>query len=134
MPPVAAERVDAASTIVLLDKLEAGNPGNKRIHVIADNARHHHARLVRHWPERADRRIRFVFLPAHAPRPGAVERFWGVMRREVTHNTFHGSFALFAEAIFDFFRRRLPQEWTTWRDTGTDNFKIMSRKEFRVLE
>ena len=122
MPPVAAERVDAASTIALLEKLEASNPGNKRIHVIADNAR-----LVRHWLERADCRIKFVFLPAHAPHPGAIERLWGIMRREVTHNTFHASFALFVEAIFDFFRRRLPQEWTTWRDTITDNFKIMSQ-------
>ena len=56
------------------------------------------------------------------------------MRREMAHNTFHASFALFVEAIFDFFRRQLPQEWTTWRDTVTNNFKIMSRKEFRVLE
>ncbi len=51
LPPVAAERVDAASTIALLEKLEASNPGNKQIHVIADNARHHHARLVRLRPD-----------------------------------------------------------------------------------
>ncbi len=96
--------------------------------------RYHHARLFRHWPERADCHIKFVFLPAHAPHPGVIERLWGVMRREVTHNTFHASFVLFVAAIFDFFRRRLPQEWTTWRDTVTDNFKIISHKEFRVLE
>ena len=125
LAPVAAERVDAASTIALPEKLEAGNPGNKRVHVIADNARYHHARLVQLRPERADCRIRFVFLPAHAPHPGAIELLWGVMRREMMYNTFHASFALFVEAIFDFFRRRLPQEWTTWRDTVTDNFKII---------
>ncbi len=70
-------------------------------------------------------------LPRHS---GAIERLWSVMHREVTHNTFHASFALFVEATFDFFRRRLPQEWTTWHDTVTDNFKIISRKEFRGLE
>ncbi len=32
---------------------------------------------------------------------------------------------------FDFFRRRLPQEWTKWRDTVTDNFRIISHKDFR---
>ena len=76
MSLVAAERVDAASTSALLEKLEASNPGNKRIHVIADNARYHHARLIRHWPEQAGCRIKFVFLPAHAPHPGAIKRLW----------------------------------------------------------
>ena len=56
------------------------------------------------------------------------------MHREVTHNKFHASFSHFVEAIFDFFRRRLPQEWKTWRDTITDNFRIISHKGFRVLE
>ncbi len=84
MPPVAAERVDAASTIALLEKLKASNPGNKRIHVIADNARH------------------------HGPAQRTVASGWSScppMRREVAHNTFHAGFALFAGTIFDFFRR-----------------------------
>ena len=34
------------------------------------------------------------------------------MHREVTHNKFHASFGHFVEAIFDFFRRRMPQERT----------------------
>ena len=32
------------------------------------------------------------------------------MHREVTHNKFPASFGHFVEAIFDFFRRRMPQE------------------------
>ena len=50
-PLVEAERIDAASTIALLAKLEASNPGKRRIHVIVDNARYPYAsgegRLVR---------------------------------------------------------------------------------------
>ena len=49
---VQAERINAASTIALFEKLEADNPGKKRIYVFADNARYHHARLVRQWLER----------------------------------------------------------------------------------
>ena len=114
--------------------MEASNPGKRRIHVIADNARYHHARVVRQWLERPDCRITLVFLPAHAPHLKAIERLWAVMHREVTHNKFPASFSHFVEAIFDFFRRRLPKEWKTWRDTITDTFRIMSHKEFRVLE
>ena len=37
------------------------------------------------------------------------------------------------QAIFDFFRRRLPREWKTWRDTVADNFRSISHKDFRDL-
>ena len=73
-PLVEAERIDAASTIALLAKLEASNPGKRRIYVIADNARYHHARVVRQWLERPDCRITLVFLPAYAPHLNAIER------------------------------------------------------------
>ena len=109
--------------------MEASNPGKRRIHIIADNARYHHARVVRQWLERPDCRITLVFLPAYAPHLNAIERLWAVMHREVTHNKFHASFSHFVEAIFNFFRRRMPQEWTKWRDTITDNFRIIVRPE-----
>ena len=113
LPARSDEARQAASTIALLAKLEASNPGKRRIYVIADNARYHHARVVRQWLERPDCRITLVFLPAYAPHRNAIERLWAVMHREVTHNKFHASFSHFVEAIFDFFRRRLPKEWKT---------------------
>ena len=63
-PLVQAERINAASTIALFEKLEADNPGKKRIYVFADNARYHHARLVRQWLERPGCRIKLIFQPA----------------------------------------------------------------------
>ena len=41
--------VDAASTIRLLEAIEALYPFMALIHVYLDNARYHHARLVRAW-------------------------------------------------------------------------------------
>ena len=97
---VEAKRVDAASTIAPLAKLEAGNPGKRRIYVIADNARYHHARVVRQWLERPDCRITLVFLPAHAPHLNAIKRLlWAVMHREVTHNKFHASISHFVGTL-----------------------------------
>jgi len=132
-PVVQAERINAASTIALFEKLEASNPGKRRIHVFADNARYHHAVLVREWLARPGCRIKLIFQPAYAPHLNAIERLWGVMHREVTHNKFYATFDLFAEAIDVFFRRRLPREWRDWRDTITDNFRVISHQEFRVL-
>ncbi len=133
-PLVQAEKINAASTIALFEKLEARNPDKRWIHVFADNARYHHAVLVREWLARPGCRIKLIFQPAYAPHLNAIERLWGVMHREVTHNSFYPTFDLFTEAIDDFFTRRLPREWKTWRDTITDNFRIISHREFRVLQ
>ena len=132
-PLVQAERINAASTIALFKVLENDNPGKRWIYVIADNARYHHARLVREWLERPNCRIKLIFQPAYAPHLNAIERLWGVMHREVTHNTYYATFAQFTEAIDNFFAERLPKEWYDWRDTITDNFRIISHKNFRVL-
>ncbi len=132
-PLVEADRINAASTIALLAKIEVRNPDKRRIHVIMDNARYHHAVLVSQWLDRPDCRIEPHFLPAYAPHLNAIERLWGVMHREVTHNTFYQSFAQFTEAIDNFFAERLPKEWPIWRDTITDNFRVISHQDFRVL-
>ena len=132
-PLVQAERINAASTIALFEKLEADNPNKRWIYVIADNARYHHAVLVREWLARPACRIKLIFQPAYAPHLNAIERLWGVLHREVTHNSFYATFDLFTEAINDFFRRRLPREWPDWRDTISDNFRVISHQDFRVL-
>jgi transposase len=132
-PLVEGEKINAASTIALFKKLEASNPDKRWIHVIADNARYHHAVLVRQWLARSGCRIKLIFLPSYAPHLNAIERLWGVLHREVTHNKFYKSFNLFVRAIEDFFRRKLPQEWRSWRDTVTDNFRVVSHQDFRVL-
>jgi hypothetical protein len=44
---IEVETVDAASTIQLLESIEALYPTLVLIHVFLDNARYHHARLAR---------------------------------------------------------------------------------------
>ena len=56
-PLVEAERINAASTIALFEKLEATNADKWRIYVIVDNACYHKAHLVRQWLERPGCRI-----------------------------------------------------------------------------
>lgn len=127
-------RINADSTIALFEKLEAENAGKNRIHVILDNARYHHARAVKEWMRRTKSRINLIFLPAYAPHLNAIERLWGVMHKYVTHNRFYRTYEQFTEAILDFFSRTVPKEWPEFRDTVTDNFRIISFQNFRVLE
>ena len=74
---IEAETIDAASTIKLLDSLEALYPMLAVIHVFLDNARYHHAKLVQDWLAQPGRRIRLHFIPAYCPHLNPIERLWG---------------------------------------------------------
>ena len=59
--------VDAISTIMLLMAIEARYPGMRFVHVLLDNARYHHAKLVQAWLARPGCRISCIssgLLPA----------------------------------------------------------------------
>ena len=66
--------VDAASTIRLLEAIEALYPMLALIHVFLDNARYHHAKLVQDWLSRPDCRIRLHFVPAYCPALCEIDR------------------------------------------------------------
>jgi hypothetical protein len=40
----------------------------------------------------------------------------------------------FANAILAFMRETIPQEWTKFRDKVSDNFRVITHENFRVLE
>src|ERR1035437_6866687 len=55
---IEVETVDAASTIRLLESIEAFYPMLVLIHIFLDNARYHHAKIVREWLAQPGRRIK----------------------------------------------------------------------------
>jgi transposase len=103
------------------------------IHLFLDNARYHHAKLVREWLGRPGCRIKLHFIPAYCPHLDPIERLWGLMHRHVTHNTCHATFKQFSEAVLTFLRREVPTNWRRYCDEVTDNFRIISPNDFRVL-
>ena len=130
---VEAERINAETTLKLLQKLEDTYPDKRIIHVFLDNARYHHANMLRQWLERPGRRIRLHFLPPYAPHLNPIERLWGVMHEHVTHNRYHASFDDFIDAIFGFFRETIPKSAHLWCDTITDNFRVISHEKYRLI-
>lgn len=133
MPFVDVETVDRDSTIALLKHIEARNPDKRVIHVILDNAPYHHARDVRDWLGREGCRIKIHWLPPYAPHLNPIERLWGVMHKYVTHNRFYKTFRAFGEAIVAFLKETLPKDWKEFRDTVTDNFRIISAKGCNMI-
>jgi len=101
--------VDAVSTIRLLQSIEALYPMLALIHVFLDNARYHHAILVQEWLARPGCRIRLHFIPSYCPHLNPIERLWGLMHRNVTHNKCYATCAQFADATLGFLRETVPQ-------------------------
>jgi len=149
---IEAATVNAISTIMLLRAIEAMYPDKRLIHLFVDNARYHHARLVQAWLARPGCRIKLHFIPAYCPHLDAIERLWGLMHKHVTpnrcHETFapevkqmgersagnpHAAFDDFKTAILTFLRDEVPRKWHTYCDEVTDNFRIISPKDFRIL-
>jgi len=128
-----ALHVDADSTIRLLAALEARYPRKRLIHLYVDNARYHHARRVKEWLQCPGRRIRLHFLPAYCPHLNPIERLWGVMHKNVTHNRCYPSFNEFVTQILTFLRTHVPQKWTQFADQISDNFRVITPDTFRVI-
>lgn len=125
--------VDAQSTIQLMQKLLAANPGASTIHVYADNARYHHARALKDWLRTQGTRIKMHFLPSYCPHLNPIERLWAAMHRAVTHNRYYPNANQFRTAIMAFFDKTLPDKWPCLRDKISDNFRIISHAGFRIL-
>lgn len=80
----------------------------RKVVVIADNVRYHHARLHKKWRQMAARRFDFEFLPPYSPDLNPSERVWKLTRRKATHNRYFPELKDVVEAVeftFDQWRR-----------------------------
>ena len=130
---IEALTIDAASTIRLLQSIEALYPMLVLIHVFLDNARYHHAKLVREWLAQPGRRIKLHFIPPYCPHLNPIERLWGLMHRNVTHNKCYATCTQFADATLGFLRENVPRNWADLCDSVTDNFRVINPKDFRIM-
>ena len=127
---IEALTIDAASTIRLLQSIEALYPMLALIHVFLDNARYHHAKLVQEWLALPGRRIKLHFIPTYCPHLNPIERLWGLMHRNVTHNKCYATCAQFADATLSFLREKVPGNWADLCDFGHRQFPHHQPKGF----
>jgi transposase len=132
-PFVEPTTVDGVSAAQRLAKIEARNPDKRLIHVIWDNAAYHKAPDVREFLARPECRIHLIQLPPYCPHLNPIERLWAVMHQYVTHNRHHTTQKQFANAILKFFRETIPNEWQSFQDQVSDNFRVINYDKFRVL-
>jgi transposase len=71
----------------------------KKIIVVLDNARYHHAVLLKPWLHIKRQRIRLLFLPPYSPELNPIERVWKLVRKNCTHNQFFPSLDCLAKNV-----------------------------------
>ena len=80
-----ADRGNTATFFKFLIKAVKSFAG-KKLYMVLDNVRFHHAKRLKPILERYRHRIELLFLPPYSPDLNPVERVWWLMRKKVTHN------------------------------------------------
>jgi len=60
----------------------------RRMIVVLDNARYHHAVLLAPFLRQHAPHLRLLFLPPYSPQLASIERVWKLTRRLATHNRY----------------------------------------------
>ncbi len=69
---------------IILKKRKRG----KKLVLILDNARYHHAIMIQPWLNKNKKSIKLMFLPPYSPDLNNIERVWKMTRRLCTHNRY----------------------------------------------
>lgn len=88
---------DAQTFWTFLRKLErTSRREGRRVVIISDNARYHHAQLHAAWREEHAKNFALHFLPPYSPELNPIERVWKLIRRRCLHNQ---HFAALADVV-----------------------------------
>jgi len=71
----------------------------RKVIVINDNARYHHAKLHKPWRENCSQKFEMMFLPSYSPELNPIERVWKLTRRLAIHNRYFPSLESVSDAI-----------------------------------
>lgn len=90
----------------------------RRVVVITDNARYHHARMPREWREIQEPAFQLFFLPPYSPELNPIERVWKLVRRLCLHNRYFPQLGLVTDAV--------ERQFAQWRTGSQTLFKLCS--------
>ena len=71
----------------------------RRVIVITDNAKYHHAKLHAGWRTEHQASFALDFLPPYSPELNPIERVWKRTRRNCLHNVYFPKLALLLETV-----------------------------------
>jgi hypothetical protein len=127
---IEATTIDALSTIALLMAIALMYPTKRLIHVFLDNAKYHHAVLVQAWLARPGAGSAALHSD-YAPRSDRTAMGTDASARNPQPRLPYNEFC---RSVLHFLRQEVPRNWAVFCDSVTDNFRIISPADFRVLQ
>jgi transposase len=109
-----SETFNAMTFLDFLKNLLSFRTGSKIIHLILDNSRYHHAKLLEPWLDEHKKEIALDFLPPYSPQLNPIERVWKQARQKATHNRYFPALSDLVQAVQMQFSR-----WSQPNDTLT---------------
>ena len=99
------EKFDAVTFETFLKKLLRHRSHGRRMVIVLDNARYHHAILLKPLLRKYRTVLSLLFLPPYSPQLAPIERVWKLARRMATHNRFFASLGELLAAVEQCFDR-----------------------------
>lgn len=90
--------------LLFLQEVVAAYPTGK-IAMVMDNARIHHAKLLKPILEEQNNRIELVFLPPYSPELNIVEGLWKWLKSDAVNNVFYHTVAEIRKNVHAFMKR-----------------------------
>ena len=107
------DKFNAQSFRNFMEKLlVVGSTEGRKMVLITDNAKYHHAKLHREWREEHADRFVLYFLPPYSPDLNPVERVWKLVRRICLHNRYFHTLKEIEEVVENQFL-----QWSLVSDT-----------------
>lgn len=101
-----AERFDARTTWTFLRSVRRrSRAARRRVVIMIDNAKYHHAKLHREWRVAQAPEFTLEFLPPYSPDLNPSERIWKLTRRLCLHNRYFPKLELVMAAVESQFDR-----------------------------
>lgn len=116
------ETINAESVLSFMIKIRSYY-GEKRVHLILDQAGYHLSKLVAEHANVLNIKLRF--LPPYSPNLNPIERLWKVMNERVRNNRLFKGAKDFKEAIHSFFDVILPTIGSSLNGRINDNFQML---------
>lgn len=116
------ETINADNMILLIKNIEEYQPEGE-IHLILDNARYNHAKIVQEYVRQSGR-IHLHFLPSYSPNLNIIERLWLFLHQKILYDKYYETFPEFKEAVENFFKN-IGQYKAELKTRLTDSFQTI---------
>jgi transposase len=109
-------KFDAVSFEAFLRCLLRHRGCGKRMVIVLDNAKYHHARRLASFLRQHRRVLRLLFLPPYSPQLNPIERVWKLTRRLATHNRYFATLGDLLSAV--------QERFALWRTANRQLAKL----------